>query len=166
MKVINQVNQSEVFNHWEKVEKISIAQRADIILPLVAYADLEWSLVRLEGVDLDKLYIISSDDWRDDGLCVPDFKLTTAINNYQGSTKSQGKFADIAAKEQVFASNSNALDTKFVLVSIDQNGPFTLIEGNKRSVALGNLGKLTGLEMFLGTSPAIKNYVWSRYSSK
>jgi len=148
----------------ENRQKISIAQRADIILPLVAYADLEWSLVELEGADLDKLYIISSDDWRVDGLCIPDFKLVTAISSYQKSTRSDGKFADIKAKEDIFVTNPSALDTKFIFVATKQGGPFTLIEGNKRSVALGNLEKLVGLEVFLGTSPAIKNYVWSRYA--
>ncbi len=164
MKVIHKVSQSEVFNHWEKVENISIAQRTDVVFPLVAYSDLKWSLARLEGADLDKLYVISSDDWKTDGLCIPDFKLVTAINNYQKSTKSDGKFADIKAKEDIFVSNPSVLDTKFIFVAIDQNGPFTLIEGNKRSVALGSLGKLTDFEVYLGISPAIKNYVWSRYA--
>lgn len=164
MKVINQVNQSEVFNHWEKVEQISIAQRTDIVFPLVAYADLKWSLASFENIDLSQIYIISSDDWKADGLCMPDFKLFSAINNYQKSTKLEGKFADIKAKEDIFASGSNALDTRFILVAMDKYGPFTIIEGNKRSVALGNLEKLVGLKVFLGTSPAIKNYVWSRYA--
>mgnify|MGYP001581605476 FL=1 len=60
MKIINKVNQSEVFSHWEKVEKISIFQRIDIVVPLLAYADLEWSLVEIENKDVDKLYICSS----------------------------------------------------------------------------------------------------------
>lgn len=166
MEVINQVNQSEVFNHWEKVEKISISQRMDIVFPLVAYADLQWIQARLEEADLSKIYIISSDDWKDDGLCVPDFKLISAINNYQKSTKLEGKFADIKAKEDIFASGSSALDTRLILVAMDADGPFTIIEGNKRSVALGNLGKLVDLEVCVGISSAIQNYVWSRYANK
>lgn len=164
MKIIKNVSQSEVFNHWEKVEKISITQRADIIFPLVAYADLEWNLVSLENDDLNNLYIISSDDWKTDGICVPDFKLLTAVNNYQKSIKQDGKFADIKIKEDLFTSSPGLLDSKFILVAADKNGPFTLIEGNKRSVALGSLRKLTNLEVYVGTSPAIKNYVWSRYA--
>ncbi|MBU0978219.1 hypothetical protein KKF92_00090 [Patescibacteria group bacterium] len=166
MKLIRPTNQNEVFNHWGKVENIDISQgdRSDIVSPLLSYADLQWNLFRLEDGDLSNIYIISSDDWKDDGVCVPDFKLMTAIKNYRDSMESQGKFADIAVKEQVFKSNSGILDTKLIIVSVDQDGPFTLIEGNKRSIALGNLGKLAGLEVYLGSSPAIKNYVWSRYS--
>ena len=166
MKIIRSANQSEVFNHWGSVENMNISQgdRSDIVSPLLSYADLQWNLLSLEDGDLNKIYIISSDDWKTDRICAPNFKLTTAISNYRVSNKSQGKFADIAAKEQAFISNFDALDTKLILVAMDQDGPFTLIEGNRRSVALGNLGRLVGLEVFLGTSLAIKNYVWSRYA--
>ncbi len=166
MKIIRSVNQLEVFDHWSRVENMYISQgeRSDIVSPLLSYADLHWKLLSLEDGDLNLIYIISSDDWKTDNVCVPNFKLTTAISNYRGSNKSQGKFADIAAKEQAFASNLNAMDTRLILVSIDQNGPFTLIEGNRRAIALGNLGKFVGLEVYLGTSPAIKNYIWSRYA--
>ena len=163
MKIIKQVNQSEVFSHWEKVEKISIANRADIVFPLVAYGDLVWNLAVVEDTDIEKIYICSSDDWKTDGLCVPDFKLTTAIENYQKSNFSEGKYADIKAKEDIFSKNISGLDTKLILVGENQTGPFTLIEGCKRSVALGSLKKLVGLEVYVGSSPAIRNYIWSRY---
>lgn len=163
MRIIKKVNQSEVFSHWEKVEKISIWSRQDIVFPLVAYGDLTWSLAVIEDVDIDKIYICSSDDWKTEGLCNPDFKLTTAIENYKKSDFSQGKYADIKAKEKIFSRNISGLDTKFILVGDSQTGCFTLIEGCKRAVALGSLNKLIGLEVYMGVSPAIKNYVWSRY---
>lgn len=165
MKIFKHVTQSEVFNHWERVEKISIGQRADIIFPLVAYADLVWNSAQIEPEDLEKLYIISSDDWKAEGLCVPDFKLITAINNYNQSTKNNGKYADIKIKEQIFTSNINSLDKKFILVSEDKLGPYTIIEGNKRAIALGNIGKLVGIEIYIGVSNAIRNYVWSRHAN-
>lgn len=164
MKIIKKVNQSEVFGHWENVEKISITQRADIVFPLVAYQDLFWNLVEVESIDLDKIYIISSDDWKKDGLCDPDFKLITAIQNYIASAKQEGKYADIKAKEDVFISKPEVLDIKFILVSNNESGPYTIIEGNKRSVALGKLNTFVGLKVYLGVSPAIKHYVWSRHS--
>ncbi len=166
MELIRLADQNEVFSHWGKVENINISQgdRSDIVTPLLSYIDLQWTLVRLEDEDLSKIYIISSDDWKDDGLCIPDFKLVSAINNYQKSTKLEGKFADIKAKEDIFASGSSVLDTRLILVAMDKDGPFTIIEGNKRSVALGNLGKLVDLEVCVGISSAIKNYVWSRHA--
>lgn len=164
MKVIKQVNQSEVFNHWERVEKISISQRADIVFPLVAYQDLRWSLVRIEDSDLDKIYIISSDDWRTDGLCVPDFKLMTAAEKYSISSKQSGKYANIQEKENILTSDLTGLDTRFILVADNKTGPYTIIEGNRRAVALYSLNKLVGRDIYLGISPAIKNYIWSRHN--
>ncbi len=164
MKVIKKANQSEVFSHWEKVEKITIWQRADIVFPLIAYNDLNWNLAAIERADIDRLYVCSSDDWRQDGLCVPNFKLNTAIENYKKSDYGTGKYADIKAKENIFANDLNGLDTKIISVTDSPKGPFTLIEGCKRSVALGSLGKLVGLKIYLGISPAIKGYIWSRYA--
>lgn len=109
MKIIKTTTQSEVLSHWEIVEKISIWQRSDIVFPLVAYNDLVWNLTEIEDTDIDKFYICSSDYWKTDGLCVPDFKLATAIENYKKSNYSEGKYADIKAKEDIFAKDLNDL---------------------------------------------------------
>lgn len=164
MKLIRRVSQSEVFSHWEKVEKISIGQRIDIVFPLVAYSDIEWSLAKLEEIDIDRIYIISSDDWKSEDLCLPDFKFTTALKNYREQTIQTGKYADIRAKEEVYSSNPSVLNTKLIFVSADFMGPYTIIEGNKRAIALGNLRRLNNLEVYIGISKAIGGYVWSRYA--
>lgn len=164
MKKIKQVAQSEVFNHWEKVEKISITQRADVVFPLVAYSDVSWQLVEIEKDDIIKIYIISSDDWKSEGVCIPDFKLLTAITNYGNQTISKSKYENIKAKETIFSSNPKGLDTKLILVAPGIEGPFSIIEGNHRSIALGSLNMLEGLEVYLGTSAAITNYIWSRHN--
>ena len=163
MKIIKSVSQGEVFGHWEKIEKRSIWQRSDIVFPLVAYADLAWGLAEIEAEDINRLYICSSDDWQTEGLCYPDFKLVTAIENYKKSNFSYGKYADIKAKEDIFAKNPNGLDTKFVLVADAVAGPYTIIEGCKRCVALGKLDKLIGNKVYLGISSSIKSFVWARH---
>ncbi len=163
MNKIKTVTQREVFNHWELIEKRSIWQRSDIVFPLVAYADLSWSLTEINNADINKFYICSSDDWRTEGLCFPDFKLVTAIENYKKSNFSYGKYADIKAKEDIFAKDLNGLDTRFIVVADNTSGPFPVIEGCKRCIALGNLNKLTGNEVYLGISPNIKTYVWARH---
>ena len=164
MKIINPVTQPKVFHHWHRVEGDVFLHRGDIINPLVAFNNLNWNLAEIENADIDKLYIWSSDDWRAEGLCIPDFKVKTAVENYKKSDFSIGKYKDIKDKENIFAKDINGLDNKLFLVADNPNGPFTLIEGCKRSVALGNLGKLPGLKVYLGISPAIKGYHWSRYA--
>ena len=163
MRIIKTVTQREVFSHWETVEKISIWQRSDIVFPLVAYADLVWNLTEIEDADIDKFYICSSDDWKADGLCIPDFKLTTALENYKNSNYSEGKYADIKAKEVIFAKDRNGLDTKLILIADNTEGPYTLIEGCKRAIALSKLDKLVGTSVYLGISSGIKTYIWARH---
>src|SRR3989344_5136123 len=163
MKIISKVSQGYVFNHWEKVEKISIYNRSDIILPIIAYNNLIWNLCEIEEKDISKIFICSTDDWKTDGLCIPDFKLITAIDNYHKRFFNEGKYANIKQKESIFSKNIHALDTKLILVSSSNTGPYTIIEGCKRSVALGSLNKLTKLQVFVGISKFIKNYVWARY---
>jgi len=166
MKLIRPVTQGEVFSHWEKIEKISISQRSGIVFPLVAYADLRWTCATIKQEDVGSMFIISSDDWRRDGLCVPDFLLTTAVKNYTSMPHQSEKLKDIEEKARLFESSSQILDTKLILVAPEETGPYTIIEGNKRAVALQNLNKMVGLEVYLGVSPSIKNYVWSMCSTQ
>lgn len=163
MKIVKKVNQDEVWNHWKSVESFTTDDfRSDIRNPLPD--DLDWVLAIVEKEDVDSFFIISSDDWKQERLCGPDFKLTTAITNYSNTPSSNGKYGDIRAKELLLSSDQNALDTKLILVSPSKKGPYTIIEGNKRAIALGKLQKIVGLEFFFGTSPSIKDYLWARYS--
>lgn len=163
MKIIKSIQQKDVWNHWKAVEGFASDDfRSDIRNPLPA--DSDWVSAVVEKGDIDSLFIISSDDWRQEGLCSSDFKLTTAITNYSNTQSSNGKYGNIRAKELLLISNQNTLDTKLILVSSSKEGPFTLIEGNKRAIALGKLGRLVGLKIFCGISPSIKDYLWVRYS--
>lgn len=163
MKILKKIAQREVFSHWETVEKISIWNRQDIVFPLLAYNDLTWSLCQVEDIDFDKIYICSSDDWLDESLCVPDFRLASVIENYKKSDFSQGKYQNIKAKEDIFIKDTKGLDTKLILVADNPEGPYTLIEGCKRSVALGKLGKLVSSKVYVGISAGIKTYFWARH---
>lgn len=163
MKIIKNVSQDDVWNYWKTVEGFTTDDfRLDIRKPLPD--DLDWVLAIVEKEDVDSFFIISSDDWKQEKLCNPDFKLITAITNYSNTPSSNGKYGDIRTKELLLSSDQNALDTKLILVSPSKRGPFTIIEGNKRAIALGKLRKIVGLEVFCGISPSIKDYLWARYS--
>jgi len=163
MKIIKEIKQDEAWDHWKKVENFSNSDfRLDIRKPLPT--DLQWYTAFLETPDIGKVFIISSDDWKGDHLCVSDFKLLTAMSNYKVSLNNMGKYDDIRKKEIIFKNDLNGIDTKLIFVAPDTNGPFTIIEGNKRAIALGCLGKLNNLEIFLGVSSEIKHYCWARYS--
>ncbi len=163
MIIIKDVEQEEVLDHWVKVEKLTdISSRKDIVDPLRTIEDLRWSLAKIEEPDVGNIFIISSDDWKQDGLCKEDFKLMTAAQNVDSN--SGGKHSNILEKQNIFESGSNILDTKLFLVADNIKGRFTLIEGNKRSVALYRLNKIVGLEVYIAISKAIREYVWARHS--
>jgi len=163
MRIIRKVNQDEVWTHWKKVENFNNDNfRSDIRDPLPL--DLNWYLSILESTDINKIYVISSDDWKNEFLCVPDFKLLTALSNYKLFNYNIGKYKNICEKEALFKNDKNVLDKKFIIVAPKQDGPFTVIEGNKRMIALANLGVLSDIEVFLGLSSRINDYKWARYS--
>lgn len=163
MKIINQVHQGEVLSHWVNVEKLkTISNRKDIVDPLLILPDLIWYNAEFQQEDLDQIYNISSDDWKTDGLSIPDFKVVSAANNI--NPQLGGKHKDILDKEQLLNAKPGMLDTRLFVVATCSHGPFTLIEGNKRAVAMCRLNTLIGAQFYLGTSAAIRNYVWARYS--
>ncbi|MEI6237240.1 MAG: hypothetical protein WCP03_01395 [Candidatus Saccharibacteria bacterium] len=166
MQIIKSVTEKEVFEHWKKVEKMVSwpGKRTNIVSIFENYKDLIWYSGEIQIDDLDNMFIISSNDWKIDGLCVPDFKLATAINNFICLPNKTAKHKDIKLKQSIFKSNLNGLDKTLIMVGPSKLGPFTIIEGNKRSVALGSLQKLVGLNIYLGISSNFCDYIWSKYS--
>ena len=137
--------------------------RRDIVDSLINTNDLLWYRGEIEKADIEHIFNISSDDWKQDGICVPDFKLMTSSRNIQNSFQGN-KQRDILNKLNTFQDKPELLDKVLFLVADKLDGPFTLIEGNRRGVALCILENLAGIEVFLGVSPSIKSYKWARYS--
>ncbi|PIY75091.1 MAG: hypothetical protein COY85_01290 [Candidatus Portnoybacteria bacterium CG_4_10_14_0_8_um_filter_40_50] len=159
MRLLKECKQDEVWNHWKKVEGFSDDNfRRDIrsYLP----SDIKWYLAKIEEQDLQKLYIISSDDWR---KLTETFKLVDVANAINNDICDE-KVRDIKEKEKLYQNNINSLDKKFILVAPAIEGNFTVLEGNKRAIALQTLNKLEGNHIYLGISNGINNYVWARYS--
>ena len=161
MKPIKGCQQEEIWNHWKKIEKIaddSITWREDIRNPLPN--DIKWFLVEIEEKDLPKIYIISSDDWK---IITKSFKLLDAVR-VLNSDLIDGKIKTIKEMKKIYEHDIDGLDRKFILVSPSVGGNFTIIEGNKRSMALQSINKLIGSQMYLGVSNKIRYYKWARYS--
>ena len=166
-EIASEVHMSEVLDHWSAVENLSdlISARVGIIYPLLRMAYLTWNHAELKNSVLMKIYIISSDDWIRDGLCTKnDFRLSTALNNFRTGEGMNAKINNIKMKVNAFEKDPEIMGTKLILVAPRLNGPFTIIEGNKRSVALAHLSLMPGLQIYLGISPEIETYFWARYS--
>ena len=172
MKLIKEVTQEQVWEHWKNVEKLTGDKfRWDIRKDLVEHYDMRWFLAETEKEDLENMFIISSDDWR---VITKTFRLLETVKEFQLDVNEKRiedipverlkKVCDIQAKKLIYEENINGLDRKLILVSPSHTGNFTIIEGNKRAVALLSMNKLVGNQIYLGISKQILRYLWARYS--
>lgn len=163
MKIIKNVSPGEVWNHWKTVEGFTTDDfRSDIRNPIPS--DTKWFLAMIEQVDIQYLYIISSGDWSD--ISKGTFLVKEVANNLSNNSSNEHTIRisnDIKSKEN-FLRSGKLFDTKLILVSDNAESFLTIIEGNRRSVALLSVGKLIGREVYLGRSNSMKSYVWARYS--
>jgi hypothetical protein len=99
------------------------------LLPTVATV----KLVNIEPSDLPKLYIVPSSDWYRDTNGT--FRLSDASTYLRPARR-----AKIAALENNLANYDNATtDQVLILIAVDEDGPYTMIDGNHRAIALHNL---------------------------
>lgn len=165
MKKIHEVLQIDVWKHWMKVENFTNFNfRSDIRNPLPK--DLTWYLAEIEEEDLNQLFIISSGDWADisDGT----FRVLDVVSrlNLRSDNPDTQRIANDIHKKVEFLNTGRKLDTQLIAVtnSPDLDGPFTIIEGNRCSVALCVCTAIVGCQIFIGTSSDIINYKWAKKS--
>lgn len=165
MKKLQEISQEEVWQHWKRVEGFDYPDfRNDIRSPLPE--DLTWYLAEVEEEDIDRLFIISSSDWTD--ITGGTFRVADVVKRLQrqSSNSDTQRLSEDIQKKIMFLDAGGELDTKLIAVTHcpELTGPFTFIEGNRRSVALCARLDLVGRRIFVGTSPAIKHYTWAKKS--
>ncbi|GAG29044.1 unnamed protein product [marine sediment metagenome] len=163
MKLIKRVKEEEVWGHWEKVEKWrDKGVRWDIRGGLPPRTDMNWYEARIEEKDIEKIYIISSEDWR---VITKSFKVSEAVQSLKKGID-DAKIDDILKKKEKYMSDINSIDRKLILICTSEEGNYTIIEGNKRAVALLSINRLVNTEIYLGISKKIQNYGWAHYANK
>ena len=176
MRIVRSVTQDEVWDHWFRTENYgrykpltgeSLKQeiedwRSDIKSPLPS--DTRWHEAVIEQADVSRLFIISSDDWAD--ISGHTFLVSSVAANLDAAFSNEDslRISSNVKKKLSFLESGGTLDARLILVSDKVSGPFTVIEGNRRAVALLCLNKLVGTKIYLGISRGITNYVWSRYA--
>lgn len=165
MRPVKRVAEKDVWDHWQRVEEhLSPDFRADIRYSLPV--DLRWFLCEVEPQDLDRLFIISSIDWSD--ISGGTFRIADVASrlDYPSTNLHTVRIAnDIHDKLNFLASGGN-LDSQLVSITDSPSlfGPFTLLEGNRRSVTFFLRNILVGCLIFVGYSPAVVDNKWSRYT--
>ena len=163
MRVISECSQEEVLNYWRALYNyMGIFFRGDILERVTD--DLQWYTVVIEEDDIDNIFIISSDDWGAAGI-TETYKVVDVVDHLERGISDDKIMPNILRKKREFEENINAMDRKFILISSTLDGNYTILDGNKRAVALQSINRLVGTEIYLGVSESVRRSVWTRYSN-
>lgn len=161
MRTLRECSSKAVLNHWEQVDSSKSCPHATlwrkrIWAPLPT--NIRWYEAEIEKKDLERVFIISSDEW---SCFSRSFRLTDVareISKHPDSNIARTIF-DLIER---FRKGSDNFDKKLTIVSPSLNGDFTVIDGNKRLIALHSVDALAGSTVYLGISTMITNYPWAK----
>lgn len=160
MRILSACSKEEVLNHWKQIDSFkdcphTASWRKKIWSPLPT--NTRWYDAEIEEKDLERIFIISSDEW---SYLSRSFKLINVVGELKKETDTEiaRRILDLI---EMFRRNSHNLDRKLTIVSPSLEGNFTIIDGNKRSIALFKIGKLIGNRIYLGISTKIIDYPWA-----
>jgi hypothetical protein len=126
--------------------------------------DLSWYIGELEPSDIDNLYVIPAFDWYMDAG--PDFKIPECLNQlkpgrgFEISDTFKGTIDHYSKVENILKSEGKNIG-KLTVISTNLSGPYTLVDGNHRALALYKQGRLAGTKIFLGVSSSVITSKWS-----
>lgn len=164
MRIIRECSQKEVLDHWRALYNYkTVFFRCDILEKLPN--DLKWFEVEIQPDDLEKIFIISSGDWAEAGITVT-FKVVEVVDYLKKGVSDDRIMPSILEKKRTYEDDINAIDRKFILVSPTLEGNYTILDGNKRAVALQSIDKLVGNVVYLGVSESIRKYVLAHYANR
>lgn len=153
MKIIKKVKQETVFSHWKKYD----SSNNEMLRREMMTHNIKWELRKIEENDIANIRIISAADWYlDHGLALDknliDFSLKTVHKNYLKRLP-----LDDERCLQILARKVSIERTKpkTLIFVTHNNKDFVCYEGNRRLVALYDLKRLNGLEVYVGYSPSI-----------
>ena len=112
MKVIRECPQEEVLDHWRRLYNYrTIFFRCDILENLTN--DLHWFEVEIEKEDIDKLFIISSDDWgpSDAGITTT-FKVVEVADNLKKGIRDNRIMPKILEYRKRYEEDIDSIDKK------------------------------------------------------
>lgn len=165
MRPVRQLVEGEVWDHWQCVEDHQYPSfRSDIrdALP----TNLIWFLCEVQPEDVDRIFIISSDDWTD--ISGGTFRVSDVAHRVDlpSSNADTNRLAgDIRGKLNHLDSGGQ-LDQRLIGITDSPSlfGPFTLIEGNRRSAVFYRRNLLVGSLIFVGYSPLVVDCTWTRHT--
>ena len=126
-------------------------------------AELEWHESEFEPQDVDKLYILPVFDWyMDTGETFKVSDTLIHLSDTRGYHLPQLGSAEVLHFQTVNKIIESPPEDfgEVILIASSQDGPYTVIDGTHRSVALLKMGKLIGSDCFVGVGN-LSQCIWS-----
>ena len=154
MKIITQINSESVYETWEQMDNRGIHQE------LQSKYNPIWFRANIESIDLHNIYIIYAKDWKDHEICIQnDYRLNSAYRNYLLLPNTNTKKQEILERKMAINNEDPRMDlTLFLCAKNIKDGPYVILEGNKRAMALKDLNRIVGTEIYLGISERIESW--------
>ena len=118
-----------------------------------------WVTARIEDVDVPKIHVIGSSDWKD---IFGTYRLVDiASQAFHGTDDKHTHRSRILGIENAYATGKHF--EPIAMVASSGEGPFVVIQGNHRAVAIQRLGLLVGQTVFVGLHEEISaSFGWFR----
>ncbi|MBF0270646.1 MAG: hypothetical protein HQL98_01035 [Magnetococcales bacterium] len=147
---------NHVLHSWHRSSGGKPQPKPEVWQPLPA--GVCWFRCRMEPADCDKLYVIGSQDWK---LLFGSCRLPiVAADPCLGTDDYRHKSRIQSMKKALAVGDSFE---PLILTAFSGEGPFVIIDGNHRAVALQQLGLLVGQTVFVGFHPRMgHDFVWFR----
>lgn len=117
-----------------------------------------WFRCHIEAQDIDQLHVIGSEDWREVFGSYKLIDITSAFSEeddpYQHNSRIGSLIKTLAGGAEI---------QPIIAVAASGDGPFLIIDGNHRAIAMNKLGLLAGQRCFVGFHQKIEtDFLWFR----
>lgn len=155
MRIGRVVNwEQDVKAAWSRSSNDSTCPNSDVWRPLPD--NVCWVIARVEVIDVPKICVIGSSDWKDVFGTYRLNDIAAKDLSTDDKHKHKSRILDIGKK---YATGEH-LET-IAMVAFSGDGPYVVINGNHRAVAMARAKILVDQNVFLGLHKDIgKSFVW------
>lgn len=155
------VKQKAVFKYWKEYD----TQKNGPIMDELATMPIEWSMCKVEQGDLPFLNIINAADWLYDYALTFNKtdktisnRLSFVYSRYRDELKKDNiRALQILARREAIK-NDRITSVKNLILLTHDKLHYVAFEGNRRMIALYDIGKLIGRTVYVGYCPEIADY--------
>jgi hypothetical protein len=121
--------------------------------------DTRWFTARIEEVDITNIYVIGSGDWKEEFGTY--HLVDIASQSFDHSANGSYHRPLVLQKEKEYSEGKSC--ELVIIVGPSEKGPFVVIDGNHRAIAMKRKEVLCGKNVFIGLHENIyDSFIWYR----